>query len=155
MKKIKFLTFLLSIVICGLVFSQQQSSKIDTTLYLKTNNLSDLKISLAQCAGQWNYVLILTKNGVIKFPDKDAAMQNWLRSSKDILNVANGLPGGDVTKIAEDFNKKLISRHMEIAAEHGQSQKAVELAVNLAMSGSKKCSDFLLSDEYSRALSRK
>ena len=44
---------------------------------------------------------------------------------------------------------------MEIAAEHGQSQKAVELAVNLAMSGSKKCSDFLLSDEYSRALSRK
>jgi hypothetical protein len=121
-----------------------QDAKISNApqLSLKSSSSSDVKNSMSECAGQWTYVVTLIGNGVLRFPDKEAALAVYSTEASNALKIAGSLPGGNAKETAVNFYNKLWNKHVEIANQHGKTQKAVELAVEMAMNGSKKCSNY-------------
>ena len=122
-------------------------------LLLSVRTLPEIKISLAQCAGQLSYAMARVSSGTLKTPDDQGAVAAWSRLAQLNLRFANRIQGGESgDKIAEDFYKRLSLRHNLIVKEHGVGANGTRLAFDLAQDGVTKCSDYTQNPRLSEQL---
>jgi hypothetical protein len=115
----------------------------EVRLLLSTTNAQNISRSLAQCSGQWFYVVGSIKSGTIKFPDTDAALKGYAIEATDALEMANKISGSDSKKISEDFFNRLKAKHQGLIKEYGKTELGGKYAFELAMNGSKQCADYV------------
>jgi hypothetical protein len=134
----------LFVALCIPIFAHANISEVDNSkLLLSLRNLPEIKISLAQCAGQYTYAVALMHSGVLKYPNQQSHIASLSSASQMSLRFANRISGEDSDKVAEDFYKKLHARHKVIVSQYGEGAKAQELSFSLVQGGVAKCGEYL------------